>query len=271
MRDGRVGLVDFGIVGYLDEETMLQIAHVFLGFAEHDYDLVMEAFEAAGLIDPDKVAMNHLRQELKEISEPFYGRSLKTIAVKDVYDQTMRLVYKYRIALPRNLLLLLKTFIQTESLGKILGSEASLLEVTRPYAQRLLERGYEARKIFKNMGREARAAGGLLRGMPKLAHDIFRRLAMGEHRLELYHGGLEKASGKFETGLNRLTIGLVIAASIIAASLILNVTQEVMVFQVDLFGLKTISITQLLGVTGYIIATLLGLWLIFSIIRSGKL
>jgi ubiquinone biosynthesis protein len=271
MRDGRVGLVDFGIVGYLDEETMLQIAHVFLGFAEHDYDLVMEAFEAAGLIDPDKVAMNHLRQELKEISEPFYGRSLKTIAVKDVYDQTMRLVYKYRIALPRNLLLLLKTFIQTESLGKILGSEASLLEVTRPYAQRLLERGYEARKIFKNMGREARAAGGLLRGMPKLAHDIFRRLAMGEHRLELHHGGLEKASGKFETGLNRLTIGLVIAASIIAASLILNVTQEVMVFQVDLFGLKTISITQLLGVTGYIIATLLGLWLIFSIIRSGKL
>jgi ubiquinone biosynthesis protein len=52
MPDGRVSLVDFGIVGYLDEETMMQIAHLFLGFAEHDYDMVMEAFEAAGLVDP---------------------------------------------------------------------------------------------------------------------------------------------------------------------------------------------------------------------------
>jgi ubiquinone biosynthesis protein len=52
MYDGRVSLVDFGIVGYLDEETMMQIAHLFLGFAEHDYDMVMEAFEAAGLVDP---------------------------------------------------------------------------------------------------------------------------------------------------------------------------------------------------------------------------
>jgi ubiquinone biosynthesis protein len=271
MYDGRVGLVDFGIVGYLDEETMLQIAHVFLGFAEHDYDLVIQAFEGAGLIRPDAMDLNSFRQDLKEISEPFYGRSLQTISVKDVYDQTMRLVYRYRIELPRNLLLLLKTFIQTEALGKILGSEASLLEVTRPYAKRLLERGYEAQKIFKNLGREARFMGVQLRTMPKLVHDLFRRLASGEHRLELSHTGLEHASDKFETGLNRLTIGIVIAASIIAASLILDSTQQIMVFEIDFFGQRTISITHLLGLTGYVIATILGLWLIFSIIRSRKL
>jgi ubiquinone biosynthesis protein len=271
MYDGRVGLVDFGIVGYLDEETMLQIAHVFLGFAEHDYDLVIEAFEGAGLIRPDAMDLNSFRQDLKEISEPFYGRSLQTISVKDVYDQTMRLVYRYRIELPRNLLLLLKTFIQTEALGKILGSEASLLEVTRPYAKRLLERGYEAQKIFKNLGREARFMGVQLRTMPKLVHDLLRRLASGEHRLELSHTGLEHASDKFETGLNRLTIGIVIAASIIAASLILDSTQQIMVFEIDFFGQRTISITHLLGLTGYVIATILGLWLIFSIIRSRKL
>jgi ubiquinone biosynthesis protein len=271
MRDGKVGLVDFGIVGYLDDETMLQVAHVFLGFAEHDYDLVMDAFAGAGLIDGQTMDLNQLRIDLKELSEPFYGRSLKTIAVKDVYDQTMRIVRKYRIVLPRNLLLLFKTFIQTEALGKILGSEASLLEVTRPYAKQLLERGYEAQKIFKNLGREARAAGGLLRGVPKLAHDLLRRLALGEHRLDLHHGGLEQASHKFETGLNRLTIGLVVAASIIAASLILNSSQNLLMLEIHLFGLQAVSVTQLLGVGGYVIATILGLWLIFSIVRSGKL
>ncbi len=271
MYDGRVSLVDFGIVGYLDEETMLQVAHLFLGYAEHDYDMVMEAFEAAGLINAETMNLKSFRMDLKEISEPFYGRSLKTISAKEVYDQVMRLIFKYRIRMPRNLLLLLKTFIQTESLGKILGSDASLLEVTRPYAKKLLERGYEAQKIFKNVGRDVKAAGGYLRWMPKLTHDIFKRMAKGPHRLELEHGGLEQASKKFESGLNRLTLGMVIAASLIAAALILNSTKNFMVIELDLFGAGRLSLTELLGLSGYVIATLLGLWLVFSIIRSGKL
>ncbi len=271
MYDGRVGLVDFGIVGYLDEETMLQIAHLFLGYAEHDYDMVMEAFESAGLVNAETMNLKSFRLDLKEMSEPFYGRSLKTISAKDVYDQVMRLIFKYRIRMPRNLLLLLKTFIQTEALGKILGSDASLLEVTRPYAKKLLEQGYEAQKVFKNVGREAKNAGAYLRQMPKLSHDIFKRLANGTHRVALEHGGLEQASKKFESGMNRLTLGLVIAASLVAAALILNSTKQFLVFQFELFGAQSLSVTEILGLGGYIIATLLGLWLVFSIIRSGKL
>ena len=271
MYDGRVSLVDFGIVGYLDEETMLQIAHLFLGYAEHDYDMVMEAFEAAVLINPETMNLKSFRHDLKEISEPFYGRSLKTISVKEVYDQVMRLIFKYRIRMPRNLLLLLKTFIQTESLGKILGSDASLLEVTRPYAKKLLEQGYDAQKLLKNVGRDVKAAGNYLRGMPKLSHDILKGIAKGSLRLELDHGGLEQASKKFESGLNRLTLGLVIAASLVAAALILNSTKQFLVFEFELLGAQRFSVTELLGLGGYVIATFLGLWLVFSIIRSGKL
>ena len=270
MHDGRVSLVDFGIVGYLDEETMMQIAHLFLGFAEHDYDMVMEAFEAAGLLDPRTMDLNSFRMDLKDMAEPFYGRSLKTISVKDVYYQTMRLVYKYRIRLPRNLLLLFKTFIQTEALGKILGSEASLLEVTRPYAKKLLQQGYEAHKVFKNVGRDTKLFGGYLRQMPHLAHGLFKRLATETPKFEIAHTGLEDTSRKFERGINRLTLGLVTAASLIAASLILNSTNKVLLFEVDFFGVQTLSVTDVLGLSGYVIATFLGLWLVSSIVRSGK-
>ena len=271
MYDGRVSLVDFGIVGYLDEETMLQIAHLFLGYAEHDYDMVMEAFESAGLVDAETMNLKSFRIDLKDMSEPFYGRSLKTISAKDVYDQVMRLIFKYRIHMPRNLLLLLKTFIQTEALGKILGSDASLLEVTRPYARKLLEQGYEAQKLIKNIGRDVKNTGSYLRMIPKLSHDIFKGLAKGPPRVEVEHGGLDQAFKKFENGLNRLTLGLVISASLIAASLILNSSKTLLTFEFELFGLHSLSVTEVLGMTGYIIATLLGLWLVFSIIRSGKL
>ncbi len=270
MRDGRVSLVDFGIVGYLDEETMMQIAHLFLGFSEHDYDLVMDAFEAAGLINPRTMDIKNFRADLKDMAEPFYGRSLKTISVKDVYDQVMRLVFKYRIRLPRNLLLIFKTFIQTEALGKILGSDASLLEVTKPYAKRLLQKGLEAHKVIKNVGKDAKLFGGYLRQVPHLAHGLFKRLATEAPQVEISHSGLESPSKKIENSLNRLTLGIVTAASLIAASLILNSTREIIVFEVDFLGPQTISVTDLLGFIGYVIATILGLWLFFSIIRSGN-
>jgi len=271
MFDGRVSLVDFGIVGYLDEETMLQIAHVFLGYAEHDYDLIIDALEGAGLIDPDSVDVTSFRIDLKDISEPFYGRSLQAISVKDVYDQLMQLIYKYRIRLPRNLLLLLKTFIQTEALGKILGSDASLLEVTRPYARKLLQRGYDAQKILKNVARDIKEGAGSMRLVPKYIMELLRRTAGGRHRLELRHTGFDTLNQKMEKGINRLTVGLVISASIIAGSLILNSGRRIGEISIGFLGGAVVSINEVLGITGYSIATILGFWLIISILRSGKL
>ena len=271
MYDGRVSLVDFGITGYLDEETMLLIANLFLGYAEHDYGMVIDALEEIGLIDPDTMDLSSFRTDLKDISEPFYGRSLQTISVRDVYDQVIQLVLKYQIRMPRNLLLLLKTFIQTEALGKILGSDASLLEVTRPYAKKLLQRGYNAQRMMRNFGRETRSLAGYLKMMPKVLYDILRLAAGGKHRLEVMHTGFQHIDTKIEKGINRLTVGMVISASLVAASLILNSSQKVMEFSINFYGTHVISITALLGLVGYCMATVLGFWLIISIFRSGKM
>ena len=268
MYDGRVSLVDFGIIGYLDEEAMTQVANIFLGYAEHDYDIIMDAFRDVGLVDDDKVDITQFRTDLKDMSEPFYGRSLQTIAVKDVYEQVMEVAYKHRIRIPRNLLLLLKTFVQTEGLGKILGSNASILEVTKPYAKKLVQRGYDAQSLLKNMGRESRNVGGYLKMMPRLTHAIFKRTAEGRHRLEVRHSGLDEISVRLERGINRFIVAMIIAASTIAGSLVLNSPFTLMEF--SLGGLN-FSLTFLLGTAGYSIATLLGLWLMFSIFRSGRM
>lgn len=271
MYDGRVSLVDFGIIGYLDEETMLQLANIFLGYAEHDYNMIMEALEDAGVISEATINFNHFRSDLKDISEPFYGRTLQTISVRDVYEQIMQLLVKYRIRLPRNLMLLLKTFIQTEALGKILGSDASLLEVTRPYAQELLQRGYDAQKLLRNFSREVRASHGYLKAVPKLVHDLLRGLTSGKRPFEIRHRGFQEIPVRIERGINRLTVGLVISASLIAGSLVLNSSQKLLEFTVTFYGVHTLSITALLGLLGYSLATLLGFWLIISIFRSGKM
>ena len=271
MYDGRVSLVDFGITGYLDDETMHQVANLFLGYAEHDYDMVMEALQDAGIINQETMDLSSLRIDLKDMSEPFYGRSLQTISVKDVYNQVIQLVFKYRIRLPRNLLLLFKTFIQTEALGKILGSDASLLEVAKPYAEKLLRRGYDTRKLYKNIRKDVLSAGNYMKTLPKFVHDILKQTARGKQQIELRHSGFQQINSQFEKSVNRLTIGLIISASLIAAAMVLNSSQSVFEFSVNLLGLEKISVMTMLGFTGYVIATVLGAWLIIVILRSKRL
>jgi len=271
MFDGRVSLVDFGITGYLDDETMHQIACLLLGYAEHDYEMVMDALLDAGLIDEETMDLKSFRRDLKDMSESFYGRSLRTISVRDVYDQIIQLIYKYKIRLPRNLLLLFKTFIQTEALGKILGSDASILEVTKPYAKKLIERSYQKKDVLKTIRKDAISMGSSMKLIPKLVHDILHQTAKGKQRIELRHNGFQDMSRQFVKGINRLIIGLVISASLIAGAMVLNASQKLFVFTVNFFGTQKISLTALLGMTGYVVASFLGLWLIIMIFRSRKL
>ncbi len=107
--------------------------------------------------------------------------------------------------------------------------------------------------------------------MPKFVHDILKQVSRGKQRVEIWHEGFQQLDTKLEKGINRLTVGLVLSASILAAALVLNSTQKVVVFEVSLLGLKSISLTAILGITGYVITTVLGVWLIVAIYRSGKL
>jgi ubiquinone biosynthesis protein len=134
----------------------------------------------------------------------------------------------------------------------------------------LLQRGYDARKFFKTMGKDAHKTGNLMRMTPKFVHDILKQTAQGRQRIELNHTGFQSLNRQIEKGVNRMTVGLIISASIVAGSLVLNSTKKFMAFTLDLWGIETITVPELLGLGGYTIATVLGVWLVLNIFRSGK-
>ena len=271
MTDGRVALVDFGITGYLDRATMQRIASIFLGYAEHDYARVMDALSRAGLIDERTMASVDFKADLIDVSETFYGRSLSTISMKDIYDQVIQLVLKYHIRLPRNLLLLMKTFVQTESLGKILNSDANILEVTRPYAGALMEKEGSVEKTLARLSNDAKDVGAHFKLMPKFVHDILRQMATHGQRLEVMHRGFHDLDAQIEKAVNRLTVGMVVCASVIGGSIALNSSEKIAEFTIGFLSKEPVSLTALLGVCGYGLATVLGAWLVLSILRSGRL
>ncbi len=271
MYDGRVGLVDFGITGYLDEKTMLQIAGIFYGYSEHNYELVIDALKDLRILEEDRIDMDAFTRDLIEMSEQFYGRALSNVTIKDVYEQVILLILRYQIRMPRNLLLLLKTFVQAEALGKILSSNASILEVTKPFARDLIMRGAGPQRMSKTAVRDLRFTAGFLRTMPELLLNITRQLSKGKQRIEIYHTGFQPLDAKIERGVNRLVVGIVISASLIASAFILNSPKTVIQIPLHWLGFDLIPLTELLGLIGYVMASWLGIWLIVSIFRSGKL
>ena len=98
------------------------------------------------------------------------------------------------------------------------------------------KRGYDAQKILSNMGRDARYFSGYMRLIPKFLHDILKMTARGKHRIEIQHTGIQGMDDKLEKGLNRLVLGMVISASLIAAALVLNASQGLMEFNITLLG-----------------------------------
>jgi len=271
MADGRVSIIDFGLVSYVDDEMMKELANICLGFADHDYDLVMDALKEMGLLDNQEIRLKEFKADLKEVSEPFYGRSLPTISVREVYDKVMQLVLKHRVIMPRNLLLIFKTFVQNEAIGKKLGCTSSILEIARPYAERLLKQSFEPDQLFKRFNAGARKIAGHLQSMPASISGFLANAADNTLSMEIRHTASSTLHQSLEKGINRLIVGIIISASTIAAALILNSSQKLFDIDLGLSGFPEISLTDLLGVTGYVVATFLGLWLIISILRSGRL
>lgn len=271
MADGRVSIIDFGLMSYVDDEMMKELANLCLGFADHDYDQVMDALKEMGLLDEKKIRLKEFKADLKEVSEPFYGRSLPTISVREVYEKVMQLVLKHRVTMPRNLLLILKTFVQNEAIGKKLSSTSSILQVARPYAEKLIRQRLEPDQLFKRFNADARKIAGHLHSMPANVSKLFANAADNRFSMEIRHTTSSRLHQSMEKGINRLIVGIIIAASTIAAALILNSSQKLFNIDLGFAGFSEISLTGLLGVTGYVIATFLGLWLIISIFRSGRL
>jgi ubiquinone biosynthesis protein len=104
--------------------------------------------------------------------------------------------------------------------------------------------------------------------LPKFVFDIIKRTAEGGHGIEIRIADMSDTVKRMERGLNRAIVGVIISASTIAGSLVLSSPEKIIELKL---GGHTLSLSTLLGMTGYSIATILGLWLILSIFRSGKM
>lgn len=271
MPDGRVGVIDFGIIGFIDQELMRNLANVFVGYAEHDYDRLITVFISMGLIT-EEIDQKSFRYDLMDVSEPFYGRSLRHIQVKDVFDRVLALAIKYQIRLPRELILLFKTLVAFEGMGKKLSPDANILETMKPYAIRLLERIHDPKVIMSNFRHDLFNYASILKASPDLLHKILKNVASGTQNVNMTHkiDRLEEMEKSYIRSSNRITVGVVIGTSVLAGAWILSSESRLFPVSFPSLGISNIPIPSILGFISYSVATVLGMWLAFTILFRSK-
>ena len=137
----------------------------------------------------------------------------------------------------------------------------NVFEVARPYARALMLERFTPRRLAKRMHAETRQLAGIARDLPYQLHDVLQEMRDGQIEVGFVHKGLDEFMHKLDVGINRLVVALVVAGGLLGSSMIgLLATEGPMVWGI-----------HFLSVLGFVISLVLGGWLLFGVVRSGRL
>jgi ubiquinone biosynthesis protein len=149
--DGAIVVVDFGIMGRLDRATRFFLADMLLGFLSGDYRRVAEVHFAAGYVPPRR-SVDAFTQACRSIGEPILGRPLQEISIARLLAQLFEVTEQFEMETQPQLLLLQKTMVVIEGVGRHLDPEINIWTLGRPLIEQWMR---------DNRGPEARARLGL--------------------------------------------------------------------------------------------------------------
>jgi len=255
----RICFLDYGMVGHLGEEQKYRLLDVLEAIMDKNPDPIVSHLLYSGEL-PDDTDLRALKRDLSHFIDKYYEVPLQQIRVGDVIYEFLELHNHYRIRFPADLSLLAKTLVTMEGLGRRLDPEFDMVEQMRPFVHELLRQRVSPLRVSKDSLRMLRDYISLMRGLPRDLKEFINRLNRNRFKIQLEHRGLEKLISEFDKSSNRISFSLVISALIIGSSLIMLTEKGP-----RLFGFP------MMGLLGYSIAGLLGLWLAIGILRSGRL
>lgn len=261
LKDGRLGFVDFGVVGRIRDDLLDAMGNTFVALLRRDYEALARQSVALGFVpdevDPDRY-VRQMRADLEDTVEPLVGRRLSQIAPIIYVDRVMGLALKHRLRVPRELFLVGKCLVMFEALFRRLSPDLDFFAVARPYARRLITHRSIIGAFSRKASREALDLIDVARALPREVHSALKKFTRDDLHLKLHLLDIAPHVRRLDRAGNRLIFALIISAIIIGSSIVIPAARETA-------GL------QWLVIGSFVVAVVLGLWLVVAIIRSGML
>jgi ubiquinone biosynthesis protein len=254
-----IALIDFGMVGRIDPETMNELAYVLMSLTKFKTDGIIRGLEKMDIISPD-TETRQIKKELNRLIDRYYGLDLKDLQLDKILQDVLEVIRRNRIRIPSEFALLFKTLMMAEGIARRLDPNFNMVEHIQPFVEKLVRKKYSPEKLIREGFGLVEDSLETVRGLPDNVDWLFKSLKQGKLYIGLEHRGLEKMDSTIDRASNRVAFSLIISSLIVGSSFIMGVDRGPY-----LFGYP------FLGILGYLFAAVLGIGLVISIIRGGHI
>jgi ubiquinone biosynthesis protein len=254
-----IGAMDFGMVGHLSQRTRSDLIRLYIVAMQLDEEGIVDQLIRMGAVS-GTLDRAGLRRDVTRLLHKYYGLPLKAVRAREVIDETMPIAFRHHLHLPSELWLLGKAMAMMEGVALKLVPDFDIFAISKPYVQRLTWQMLSPRTWGPSLLKGADDWAELLTLIPRVGSQLLTRAERGELEVTISHKELNQALVRLDRSANRLSLSMLLAALIVGLALLVpafNLAEQ--------WGLATILV-----ITSFIGLSLLGLWLIFSIWRSGR-
>ena len=249
-----VAPIDFGQAASLSAADRRFFIEVIQAIVDNDSTQMVRIFERRDML-AEKTDRSRLMAGAEQLIAMYQNMPLKSIPFGVIVTQTFDLFRSNYVRLPSQLTLMLKSVATIESLGRSLDPDFDILAALQRFIEEAKLRDLEPQRLWRYLHQTLQDAGKLVTRLPDDLNLLLDRLREGKIQVHIQHEHLEELVKTLDRSSNRISFALIIAALILASSML--VARQ--------------GVLQSLGIAGYVIAMVFGLWLIISTLRSGRL
>jgi ubiquinone biosynthesis protein len=262
MPSGIIAFVDFGIVGRVSDEMKDTMANTFLALIRKDFDGLIDQYMALGMF-ADHIDIEIFKREFKadlvDFMEPLYDLTLHEVDMALYLDMVTHLAIKHNLKMPSDLLLINKAMLILENIGRQLDPAFNFIAAAEPYASKLIQQRISPSRFYEKAKENIGEFSDFLSIFPRQMKQIVRKILKDDIHLKMYHINLPEFIKDMDRSSNRISFAMIVSAMILSSA-ILHASGA----GPTIFGFS------LLALSAFGFAFFLGVWLIISIIRSGR-
>lgn len=259
LKNNVIAFVDFGIVGYFDEDLKRKSINLFYGIIKYDTDKIVQTFLDMGVVEEGKVDINSFRNEVREAIRPLEGGKLKDTRLSFVLEDVLDIALKYKIKMPLDFVLFGKTIVTLEGVGLEYDPEFKFMDEVQPFAERLIigrtNPKYAVNNFLKNISKFKK----FIIELPDKTDKVFQKIQTGSVKVDIEDKDVRSLSLEIDRSSNRLAYSMIIAALLVTGALLINIGGKI------IYGMSMFSFLF------FLFAILLGLMLFISVLRERKL
>ncbi len=257
--DNVVAPVDFGITGYIDEEGSDILGNILVGIIKKDVERIVHLLKRYDFIRED-TDERKLKLDLIDFIESANRGLKQNLSLSATLNHFFDISRKYRIHLPHEYFLIFKTLLQADGVGRMLYPEFNVVKFAEPYVKNWFMRQFRLKSYIKDFVLMMDDVRHLIKSLPSEIGPLFKKILKGKLRIPIYHENLDRAVYEIDRTGNRLSFSIIIAALLLASSLLVQAKVG-----------PLIKGYPVIGLVGFVVAAVMGLWLLIGIIKSGRL